>query len=141
MEICAIQMLIAIFPVLIQENPLQLLRRISSTKIHAMIGDTVNLLCAVRGEPPITLRWEKDKRKMESYVETEKPHRSSILSVKLSNQTSYGEYICHIQDRFSNTTHTFVVGSLPKGRFLVCSDDDSDDDDGVMVMKVVMMMM
>ena len=94
-------------------NPLSLLKDSSSSKINAMIGDTVNLLCAAKGETPIIYSWKKDNKKMRSYVETEKPYRSSILSVKLINHTSYGQYICHIQDRFSNMSHTITIQSIP----------------------------
>ena len=78
-----------------------------------MIGDTVNLLCAAKGEPPIICSWKKDNKKIRSYVEIEKPYRSSVLSVKLINHTSYGQYICHIQDQFSNMSHTITIQSIP----------------------------
>jgi hypothetical protein len=78
-----------------------------------MIGDTVGLLCTAKGEPPITYSWEKDNRKIQNHIETGKPHQSSILSVKLINDTSYGQYICHIQDRFSNMTHTITIQDIP----------------------------
>ena len=93
-----------------------MLTKISSHEIHAREGDTVNLLCAVRGEPPINFSWQKNMNKLESYVETEHPFQSSILSVQLNNQTSFGKYICHIQDQFGNKTHAVQVIPLSKGR-------------------------
>ena len=45
-------------------------------------------------------------------MEMEKPHGSSLLVVKVKNKTSFGKYICHIQDRFQRTTHTISVQKL-----------------------------
>ena len=83
----------------------------SSGDIKAKEGDLVNLLCSAHGESPITFSWEKDKNTLESFVETEKPYRSSFLVVALNDQTSFGKYICHIRGRSYSTTHTIVVGN------------------------------
>ena len=82
---------------------------ISSGDIKAKEGDLVNLLCSAQGEPPITFTWKKDQKSLESFTEIEKPHRSSLLVVTVKDQTSFGEYICHIQDRFQSTTHTISI--------------------------------
>ena len=55
---------------------------------------------------------EKDQKSLESFIEKEKPHRSSLLVVTVKDQTSFGEYICHIQDRFKSTTHTISIQKL-----------------------------
>ena len=34
---------------------------------------------------------------------------SSLLIVKVEDETSFGKYICHIQDRFQSITHTSSV--------------------------------
>ena len=108
---------------LISGNPLILLKHSSSAHVHAMIGDTVNLLCTAKGEPPLTFWWEKDNRKIPSYVEkAEKYQRSSILSVKLINQTSYGKYICYIRNQFNNITHSIVIDGLPTGKIFNMND-------------------
>jgi hypothetical protein len=88
------------------------LTKISSGDIKAKEGDLVNLLCSAQGEPPITFSWEKDQKSLESFTETEKPHRSSLLVVTVKEQTSFGKYICHIRDRFQSTTHTIWVQKL-----------------------------
>jgi hypothetical protein len=85
------------------------LTKISSGDIKAKEGDLVNLLCSAQGEPPITFTWKKDQKSLESFTEIEKPHRSSLLVVTVKDQTSFGEYICHIQDRFQSTTHTISI--------------------------------
>ena len=46
---------------------------------------------------------------MKSFMEKEKPHRSSLLVVTVKDQTSFGEYICHIRDRFQSATHTISI--------------------------------
>jgi hypothetical protein len=46
---------------------------------------------------------------MKSFMEKEKPHRSSLLVVTVKDQTSFGKYICHIRDRFKSTTHTISI--------------------------------
>ena len=83
--------------------------KISSGDIKAKEGDLVNLLCSAQGEPPITFSWEKDQKSLESFIEKEKPHRSSLLVVTVKDQTGFGEYICHIRDRFQSTTHTISI--------------------------------
>ena len=81
-----------------------------------MLGDTVNLLCGAKGQLPIKFTWRKDNRQSQSYIETIKPHRSVVLSVKITNMTSYGKYICLIQNQFSNISHEIMLVSLPKGK-------------------------
>ncbi|CAB4044008.1 sidekick-2-like [Paramuricea clavata] len=89
----------------------RVLTKISSGDIKAKFeeGDLVNLLCSAQGEPPITFSWKKGQKLLQSFTETEKPHRSSLLVVTVKNQTSFGKYICHIQDRFQSTNHTILV--------------------------------
>ena len=86
--------------------------KISSGDIKAKEGDLVNLLCSAHGELPITFSWKKDQKPLESFTETEKPHRSSSLVVTVKDQTSFGKYICHIRDRLESTTHTIWVQKL-----------------------------
>ena len=93
----------------------RVLTKISSGDIKAKEDDLVNLLCSAQGEPPITFSWEKDQKSLESFTETEKPHRSSLLVVTVKEQTSFGKYICHIRDRFQSTTHTIWVQKLDTG--------------------------
>ena len=88
------------------------LTKISSGDIKAKEGDLVNLLCSAQGEPPITFSWEKDRKSLNSLMEIEKPHRSSLLVVTVKDQTSFGEYICHIRDRFQSTNHSIWVQKL-----------------------------
>ena len=90
----------------------RVLTNMSSGVIKAKEGDLVNLLCSAQGEPPITFSWEKDQKPLESLTETEKPHRSSFLVLKVKHETSFGKYICHIRDRFQSTTHTISVKKL-----------------------------
>ncbi|XP_028418642.1 uncharacterized protein LOC114544109 [Dendronephthya gigantea] len=112
------------------ENPLHVLAKISSQEIHAKEGDTVNLLCAVTGEPPIRFSWIKDKNMMKSYVETKNPQQSSILSVVLKNQTHFGTYICHIKDQFGNKTHAIKVIPL--------SEDDQSENNLFVIVIVIL---
>jgi hypothetical protein len=88
------------------------LTNMSSGDTEAKEGHLVNLLCSAQGEPPIIFSWEKDHRQLESFIEKYKPHRSSFLVVTVKDQTSFGKYICHIRDRFQNTTHTIWVQNL-----------------------------
>ena len=81
----------------------------SSSDITAKEGDIVSLVCSVHGEPPITFSWEKDNKSLESFMEVKQPHHSSLLLVKVKDETSLGKYVCHIRDRFQNTTHTIFV--------------------------------
>ena len=82
----------------------------SSADIKAKESDLVNLLCSVQGEPPITFNWEKDLKTLESFMEKEQPHRSTLLVVKIKDESSFGNYTCHIRDRFqSTTTYTILV--------------------------------
>jgi hypothetical protein len=83
--------------------------RTSSGDIKAREGDLVNLLCSAQGEPPVSFSWEKDRKPLESFMEKEKPHRSSLLVVTVKDQTSFGKYTCHIRDRFESTTYTMSV--------------------------------
>jgi hypothetical protein len=85
------------------------LTKISSGDIKAKEGDLVNLLCSAEGELPITFSWEKDQKPLESFIEKDKPHRSSFLVVTVKDQTNFGKYICHIRDRFQSTTHTISI--------------------------------
>ena len=85
------------------------LTKISSGDIKAKEGDLVNLLCSAQGEPPITFSWEKDQKSLESFMEKDKPHHSSLLIVTVEDQTSFGKYICHIRDRYQSTTHTISI--------------------------------
>ena len=85
---------------------------ISSGDIKAKEGDLVNLLCSAQGEPPITFSWEKYQKPLESFMEKDKPHRSSLLTVRMKDQTRFGKYICHIRDRFQSTAHTIWIQEL-----------------------------
>lgn len=88
----------------------------SSAKINVILGDTVNLLCGAKGQRPIKFTWKKDNRQLQSYIETSKPYRSAVLSVKITNTTNYGKYICFIQNQFSNISHEIMLVSLPTGK-------------------------
>ncbi|CAB3993020.1 hemicentin-1-like isoform X2 [Paramuricea clavata] len=94
--------------VLVPGGP-RVLTKISSGDIKAKEGDLVNLLCSAQGELPNTFTWEEDQKSLKSFTETEKPHRSSFLVVTVKGQTSFGKYICHIQDRFQSTIHTISI--------------------------------
>ena len=91
---------------------LRVLTNISSNDIKAKEGDLVNLLCSAQGEPPITFSWTKDQKTLEGFMEKKEFHRSSLLVIKVRDETSFGKYICHIRDRFQATTHTIVVQKL-----------------------------
>ena len=86
-----------------------ILIKTSSGDIKAKEGDLVNLLCSAQGEPPVSFSWEKDKKPLESFMEKDKPHRSSLLVLTVKDQTSFGKYTCHIRDRFESTTYTIWV--------------------------------
>ena len=90
----------------------RVLTNMSSGDIKAKEGDLVNLLCSGQGELPITFSWEKDQKSLKSFVEIEKPHRSSFLTVKMKDQTSFGKYICHIRDQFQSTAYTIWIQEL-----------------------------
>ena len=81
----------------------------SSSDIKAKEGDLVNLLCSAQGEPPITFYWEKDQKTMKSSVEMDKPLRSSFLVLTIKDKTSFGQYICHIRDRFQTTKNVIWI--------------------------------
>ena len=87
----------------------RVLTNMSSGDIKAKEGDLVNLLCSAQGELPINFTWKKDQKSLESFMEKEKPHRSSLLVVTVKDQTSFGKYICHIRDQFESTTHTISI--------------------------------
>jgi hypothetical protein len=84
----------------------------SSGDIKAKEGDVVNLLCSAQGEPPITFKLGENRKPLESFMEEEKPHCSSLLVVTVKDQTSFGKYTCHIRDRFGSTTRTIWVQKL-----------------------------
>ena len=81
----------------------------SSSDIKAKQGDLINLLCSAQSESPITFNWEKDQKPLESFMEKEQPHRSSLLVVKIKDEESFGKYVCRIQDGFQSTTHTISI--------------------------------
>ncbi|CAB4027856.1 Receptor-type tyrosine- phosphatase F [Paramuricea clavata] len=81
----------------------------SSGDMKAKEGDLVNLLCSAQSELPINFSWKKYQKPMESFMEKEKPHRSSLLVVTVKDQASFGKYICHIRDQFQSTTHTISI--------------------------------
>ena len=81
----------------------------SSGDIKVKQGDLVNLLCSAQGEPPITFSWVKDQKPLESLAEIADPHRSSLLFVKVKDETSFGKYVCHVRDRFQSTTHAILI--------------------------------
>ncbi|CAB4010637.1 AGAP009518, partial [Paramuricea clavata] len=87
----------------------RVLTKQSSGDIKAKEGNLINLLCSAQGEPPITFSWGKDQNPLNSLMEIEKPHSSSLLVVTVKDQTSFGKYICHIRDRFQSTTHTISI--------------------------------
>ena len=87
----------------------RVLTNMSSGDIKAKKGDLVNLLCSAQGEPPITFRWEKDQRTLESLVEVKNPHRFSLFVVTVEDEKSFGKYTCEIQDRFQSTTHIIWI--------------------------------
>ena len=82
---------------------------LSSGDIKAKEGDLVTLLCSAQGEPPITFSWEKDQKPLESFVEKENAHRSSLLVVTMKDEASFGKYTCLIRDRFQSTTYTIWI--------------------------------
>ena len=90
----------------------RVLTNMSSSDIKAKIGDLVNLLCSAKGEPPIIFSWIKDQKSLESFTLKEQPHRSSLLVVKIKDETNFGKYVCHIRGRFPTITHTISVQKL-----------------------------
>ena len=93
----------------------------SSNDVKAKEGDLVNLLCSAQGEPPIIFSWIKDQKTLESFMENEQPHRSSLLVVKIKHESSCGKYTCHIRDRFQSiTTYTILVQKeTSKGNYCI----------------------
>ena len=87
----------------------QALTNISSGDVKAEIGDTVNLLCSAEGEPPVSFQWQKDKTATKSFTEIKKPYHASLLVVKIKDQSAFGEYICHIRDRFETVSYTIQI--------------------------------
>ena len=81
----------------------------SNGDIKAKKGDLVNLLCSAERETQISFSWENNQKPLESFVETKKPHRSSLLVVQAKDESSFGKYICHIRDRFQTTAHIISV--------------------------------
>ena len=81
----------------------------TSSDIKAKEGDLASLLCSAQGEPPVTFNWEKDQKPLKSFMVEENFHRSSLLVVKVKDQKSFGEYTCHIRDRFGSRGHTIVI--------------------------------
>ena len=75
----------------------------------AEIGDSFNLLCSADGESPLSFRWEKDKTAIKSFAEIDNPYRSSLLVVNVKDQSSFGEYVCHIRDRFETVSHKIQI--------------------------------
>ena len=101
--------------VCLPDNGPRVLTNMSSGVIKAKEGDLVNLLCSAQGEPPISFSWEKDQKPLDSFaVVTEGPHRSSLLVVKVKDDTSFGKYICHVRDRFKTTPYTIYVQKQDK---------------------------
>ena len=94
-------------------NP-EVLTNISNGDVRAKIGDPINLLCAARGEPPISFRWEKDKTAIQTFAETEKPYRCSLIVLKVKDQSAYGKYTCYVKDRFGTTSHTIQIWDTSK---------------------------
>ncbi|CAB4016340.1 Receptor-type tyrosine- phosphatase delta [Paramuricea clavata] len=90
----------------------EVLTNISSVDVMAKIGNHVNLLCAAEGEPPISFRWEKAKSPIKSILETDKPYHSSLVVLKMRDLSSFGEYTCHVRDRFSTVSHTIQIWNI-----------------------------
>ncbi|XP_028402627.1 uncharacterized protein LOC114525465 [Dendronephthya gigantea] len=88
------------------------LTNMSSGDVMAKEGDLVTLLCSAQGEPPITFSWEKDQTSLDGFIVKDMPHRSSLLVVTMKDETSFGKYICNIQDRFTKTAHNISVVKL-----------------------------
>ncbi|XP_028402634.1 uncharacterized protein LOC114525469 [Dendronephthya gigantea] len=88
------------------------LTNMSSGDEMAKEGDLVTLLCSAQGEPPITFSWEKDQKSLDGFIVKDMAHRSSLLVVTMKDETSFGKYICNIQDRFTKTAHTISVVKL-----------------------------
>lgn len=81
----------------------------TSSNVSAKNNDLVSLLCSAEGEPPLTFTWTKDQKQMASYAESHRSFSSSVLALQVSNERSFGEYVCHIRDRFSNTNRSFWI--------------------------------
>ena len=74
----------------------------SSGNIKTKVGDLVNLLCSAQGEPPISFMWKKGQEILTSFSETQKPHHSSLLVLRIKDNDDFGKYICHIREYFSH---------------------------------------
>ena len=86
-----------------------MLTNMSNGDIKAKKGDLVNLLCSAEGETQISFSWKINQKPLESFVETKKPYRSSLLVVQVKDESSFRKYICHIRDRFQTTAHIISV--------------------------------
>ena len=91
---------------------------LSSSSIKTNLGESVTMLCAATGEQPITFAWFKDLKPISSFVEVQNPFPSSILVIKLEDKGSFGNYICQIRDRSSETSHAVVVADSSTGWLL-----------------------
>ena len=105
--------IIKYFLVLFPGSP-SILIKTSSGDIKAKEGDVVNLLCSAQGEPPITFKLGENRKPLESFMEKEKPHCSSLLVVTVKDQTSFGKYTCHIRDRFGIKHYSHNLGPQTK---------------------------
>ena len=87
----------------------RVLTKISSGDIKAKEGDLVNLLCSAQGEPPITFSWKKDQKSLDSIVEIEKPHRSSLLVVTCSERPNkfWGIYLSYPRSISKHYSYNF----------------------------------
>ena len=91
---------------------LRVLTNMSSSDIKAKQGDLINLLCSAQSESSVTFNWEKDQKPLESFMEKEQPHRSSLLVVKVKDEESFGKYVCHIRDQFETTVLAISVQTI-----------------------------
>ena len=69
----------------------------------------MKLLCSAQGEPPITFSWEKDQKPLESFTETKKPHRSSLLVVTVKDQNKFWKIYLSYPRSILSTAHTISI--------------------------------
>lgn len=75
----------------------------TSSNVKAKQNDLVKLSCSGKGEQPLVFTWTRNHEPLISYVDNYQSYSTSFTLVEVKDTKDFGEYICHISDRFANT--------------------------------------
>ncbi|KRT81262.1 Immunoglobulin [Oryctes borbonicus] len=96
----------------------------SNHDLNCTPSNFVELNCEAGGYPLPNITWYKKRERINDSKGPQE--RKWTLMLNLSNTSSYGDFMCHICNKFDCINHTYVIDSTTCDKSII-EDDETDD--------------